>query len=328
MSIGVAGVVRAAAGIPATPPTTLPIASPTDTTDAPVWLVAVLVIWAVVALVVARRSGVFRRGGIAGPERLPAADSNWTLVGFLGMAIVAMVVGSFAAGALVDWVLRPLHVNPSPDVATLLVGGLGEAIAVAIVLALVWALWTANRAGLRLIGLAPGGIPAALAGGTAALFVLFPLIQLAGMAVVWLYHALHLQQAKPHPVLEMMRAHPTPGLVVAAVLTASVVAPVAEELFFRGLMQTMLGRAFDWAAGQLAPRAPGSPRPAARWAAVVVTSVAFAAVHGQPAFLAPLFVLSLGLGFVYERSGNLWMNIVTHSLFNSIQIVLFLAGPR
>ena len=66
-------------------------------------------------------------------------------------------------------------------------------------------------------------------------------------------------------------------------------------------------------------------RAVARWAAVAVTSVAFAAIHGEPAFLAPIFVLSVGLGFVYERSGNLWMNIVTHGLFNGAQIVLFLA---
>ena len=48
----------------------------------------------------------------------------------------------------------------------------------------------------------------------------------------------------------------------------------------------------------------------------------FAAVHDNAAFVPPLLLLSVGLGFVYERSGNLWMPIVTHALFNAAEIAL------
>ena len=116
-------------------------------------------------------------------------------------------------------------------------------------------------------------------------------------------------------------------------VTAVVAAPVAEEMVFRGLIQTTLGRLFAWVGRQrstaLAGAAAAWPHtPAvARWGAVVVTSALFAAVHvsAEPAAVFPIFVLSLGLGFVYERSGNLWMNTVTHALFNGAELVLFLS---
>ena len=43
--------------------------------------------------------------------------------------------------------------------------------------------------------------------------------------------------------------------------------------------------------------------------------------------MPPLFVLAVGLGYVYERSGNLWMTVVAHALFNATQMALFL-GDR
>jgi membrane protease YdiL (CAAX protease family) len=60
-----------------------------------------------------------------------------------------------------------------------------------------------------------------------------------------------------------------------------------------------------------------------RWLAVVITSVIFAVVH--PLWMAPLiFVLSICLGYAYERTGNLWVPIVMHALFNTSSTIVFL----
>ncbi len=362
--------VAAATTLPAVaPPTVVPV-SPAE----PAWLAPVIVAWAAVGLVAASGLGAFRRRGIVGPERLAPDESAWGPLAVLAGGFLALIVGTVVANGLVMAGLRLAHRRAAADVLQLVVGGAGEAVAVAVVLALVGE-YGVGRTGLRRLGLTRRGVPTALAGGTAALFVLYPLIELAGSGVHAVYELLHLKQAAPHAVLQMMQRDRRPAMAVVAVLTASVVAPVAEELAFRGLLQTALGRAFNRLADRagLAPAAGGEQpppvrpavvargvrsvrptlvtsglssdgpgvdevvplaywtpprtahtRPAARWAAVVVTSVAFAAVHVEPAFLAPIFVLSLGLGFVYERSGNLWMNIVTHSLFNTAQIIFFL----
>ena len=331
MSIG--SLVAAAASPSLPPPTTLPSVAGAAAAAGPTppWVWAGLCVWAAAALAGAAGLGAFRRRGIVGPERLAGDDDPaGSLVAVLGGGIVALFVGTWLANAAVHGLLRATRWGVPDDVTQLLVGGLGEAVFVAVVLLLV-----RNRRdegdGLRLLGVNLRRLPTALAGGTAALFIVFPLVQLAGLAVAWVWDRLCWRPPQPHELLQMMGTDHRWAAAVAGVVTAAVVAPVAEELFFRGLLQTALGRGFDTLADRLRPGRPGPPghtRPAARWAAVVVTSAAFAAVHGVPAFLAPIFVLSLGLGFVYERSGNLWMSIVTHALFNAAQIAFFFAPAR
>ena len=48
-------------------------------------------------------------------------------------------------------------------------------------------------------------------------------------------------------------------------------------------------------------------------------------VEAWPPWMAPLiFVLSLCLGYAYERTGNLWVSIIIHAAFNTTSTVIFL----
>lgn len=61
------------------------------------------------------------------------------------------------------------------------------------------------------------------------------------------------------------------------------------------------------------------------WAAIFLTSLAFASAH--EAWTAPIiFVLSVMLGYVYERTGSLWTSIVVHAGFNILSTVYFLVS--
>jgi membrane protease YdiL (CAAX protease family) len=97
-----------------------------------------------------------------------------------------------------------------------------------------------------------------------------------------------------------------------SVLAAVIVAPLFEELLFRAHLQSGLVSAFR---KQLGPRT-------ARWLAIVLASLAFASIHEwwtQPI----IFVLSVCIGWVYERTGNLWSAIVLHATFNGSTTLLF-----
>lgn len=106
---------------------------------------------------------------------------------------------------------------------------------------------------------------------------------------------------KEHETIEALRR---PGQGLAAVwilrISAILVAPIAEEVFFRGLLQTALGSALR-----------------SRWAAVLITSVAFAAVHALPHHWPALIVLSVMIGVAYERTGALVAPIAIHMIFNA-----------
>jgi membrane protease YdiL (CAAX protease family) len=75
-----------------------------------------------------------------------------------------------------------------------------------------------------------------------------------------------------------------------------------------------------------APQLPelSGPQSWHRWAAVVITSLAFAAVHGELWLMPPIFFLSLCLGYAYERTGKLWVTMLVHAAFNLTSTILFL----
>ncbi len=86
-----------------------------------------------------------------------------------------------------------------------------------------------------------------------------------------------------------------------------VIAPVAEEFIFRGMLYPLI-------------KQRGRPRLA--WLGV---SFLFALIHWDAATFVPLFVLALALTWLYEETDNLLAPIAAHALFNAANFVLLLA---
>jgi membrane protease YdiL (CAAX protease family) len=87
-----------------------------------------------------------------------------------------------------------------------------------------------------------------------------------------------------------------------------VVAPLGEELLFRaGLFRI-------------------SRRYLPRWAALLLSALAFASLHLSTVHFVPLTVLGVVFGIAYERSGSLLVPVIAHGLFNLNSILLILAG--
>ena len=89
-------------------------------------------------------------------------------------------------------------------------------------------------------------------------------------------------------------------VLVAMALTAA----VAEELLFRGALQTLLIRA------GLAPVL-----------AILGSAALFAVLHLQIYFLPALFAMGLVLGILFYWSGNLWYAMIAHFLNNGLIVV-------
>jgi len=109
----------------------------------------------------------------------------------------------------------------------------------------------------------------------------------------------------PHRYLQILMDGGVPMVWRAMLILAAVVlAPLGEEVFFRGLLQSMFRRYLQ--------------RP---WVAILLTSMLFSAVHFTDIKSLPaLFALSLALGYNYERTGRLYSPIMIHMLFNMVNI--------
>ena len=110
--------------------------------------------------------------------------------------------------------------------------------------------------------------------------------------------------------VEMISSTKSPWLKGYLMFSAVVLAPVAEEFFFRGLFFSGLKK-LGW--------------PKCAW---LVSSFLFAAIHfNLPTFL-PLFVFALALTWLYERTEGLLAPMLAHSLFNAANLVILFAQNR
>jgi membrane protease YdiL (CAAX protease family) len=94
------------------------------------------------------------------------------------------------------------------------------------------------------------------------------------------------------------------GLMAVA---AVVVAPVCEEIMFRGYLY------------------PAAKRFAGPWVAGIGSALIFAAAHGSLAPLLPLFAFGCLLVLAYEMTGSLWAPIAMHFCFNGATVLIQLA---
>lgn len=113
---------------------------------------------------------------------------------------------------------------------------------------------------------------------------------------------------EPQPIMKFLLDLKDPHLKWTLILMAVLVAPVTEELLFRGLLyphlKAKLGRHALW-----------------------ITSAVFAAFHLHLPSLLPLFVLAMGFNLLYEWRGNLAAPILMHAGFNAFSLtMLFFRG--
>lgn len=97
--------------------------------------------------------------------------------------------------------------------------------------------------------------------------------------------------------------------MILAFLTLVIVAPLAEELLFRGYLY-----------GKLRKSVP-------IWLAVLATSLLFAAIHGQWNVAVDVFALSLVMCGLREITGSIWAGVVLHTMKNGLAFYLLFINP-
>lgn len=82
----------------------------------------------------------------------------------------------------------------------------------------------------------------------------------------------------------------------------AVVAPVVEEIFFRGFVFPGLSRRWNWQIG------------------LITSAALFAIAHVLPTSILPIFILGVIFAFLYQLSGSIWPAILMHMLTNSMAL--------
>lgn len=107
--------------------------------------------------------------------------------------------------------------------------------------------------------------------------------------------------------VKLMRESKDNVAVAMMCFSAAIVAPLAEEIIFRGYLF------------------PVAKKFGGLWIGMIFSSLVFAAGHGNVPLLLPLFLLGMVMAFAYEKTGSIWSSIAIHFCFNSATVVLQLA---
>jgi len=86
-------------------------------------------------------------------------------------------------------------------------------------------------------------------------------------------------------------------------VVGAVIAPIVEELFFRGFLFQGFRQKYGWLP------------------ALLLSSAIFGAAHLDPVSLIPTFLLGCVLAYVYHRSNSVWPGIVFHSVINTLSLI-------
>jgi membrane protease YdiL (CAAX protease family) len=251
------------------------------------------------------RPGSFRRKGVRKVEGHPA---------FIWWACAALVFGvQILAGGFLRFIPEK-HLGPTESFQY-------SAVSSAVVLgASVFAAWLIARlakreedeAGFRFSG-------RGVVWGVTGFLLAWPVVTAAG--VLFTHIASKAAGAPPesvaHPVLQNILAHRGSTHATLAIVTAVLLAPIAEEFIYRGFLQTGFLRITGWP-----------------WISALLTAGLFALVHrigDQPLpwhAAGTVGVLGLCMGIAYERTKEIGVPIVMHMLFNSANIVLAMAAKQ
>lgn len=106
-------------------------------------------------------------------------------------------------------------------------------------------------------------------------------------------------------ILSLLQQSSGSGEVIILVVFILVVSPFSEELLFRGFLFPAFKQHF---------------RPLG---AILASSFIFAAIHFNLWVFLPLFAGGAGFALLYQRHNNLFCNVIAHSTWNVISLLMF-----
>ena len=111
------------------------------------------------------------------------------------------------------------------------------------------------------------------------------------------------------PTMQVLQLSVSLGQRLCFGAAAILVAPVVEEVLFRGILYRTI-------------KQQGHPM-----LGLFLSSLLFGAIHANLMTLIPLAFLAAVLALLYDRTNNLMAPILAHSLFNAVNLFIFLLSP-
>jgi len=94
------------------------------------------------------------------------------------------------------------------------------------------------------------------------------------------------------------------------VIVGVIIAPLVEEIFFRGFLFQGFRHRYGWIPG------------------ILISSFLFAAAHLSLVAFIPTFIMGAMLAYTYHRSNSIWPGVILHFLVNAFAMCAALAAVQ
>ncbi|MGZ7134083.1 MAG: CPBP family intramembrane glutamic endopeptidase [Halobacteriota archaeon] len=228
------------------------------------------------------------------PRRPPR--KKWSIV----LGILLYLVGQFSVSLFLPPLLIRTGIISSSEALNTATGiitagtfwllNVANIISVALIVAVVLGFYKEK---LSSLGFTTNKLPKALLYGVVGFVLAFIVAGIVGYPIQ--------QQFGVDPTQEALsQSAAVPGLLPIVFLSGVIIAPIAEEIVFRGYLYKAFRDRF---------------KPSY---AIVLSAALFSAIHLELLAAAPLFVIGIVLAYVYEKTGNLMAPITLHVLNNAV----------
>lgn len=214
---------------------------------------------------------------------------------------------ALCAGILAAWMISVIWQSlDAPKVITLNAIVANSVVYSSLILGIFGVIGFRGLSGVSLFGLGPSRFPKAAGTGLLWLIITYPLI-LAAQALVQRVAG---SADDSQMIVKYFLEHPDFKHRAAVFIMAVIVAPIAEEIVFRGYFYGVIRRY------------------GGRFPALLTSSLLFAAIHVHLPSMLGLGILAIILCLLYERTGSLWAPITMHACFNASTIAALIFFPE
>jgi membrane protease YdiL (CAAX protease family) len=111
-------------------------------------------------------------------------------------------------------------------------------------------------------------------------------------------------EPESNQLIELTKSNLNINIIIVLLFSISIIAPITEEIIFRGLIQEYLLDSYNYIT------------------AIIITSILFTILHINGLFL--IFIISIILGYYKYKTENILVPIGIHFLYNTTLIIIFL----
>jgi uncharacterized protein len=232
------------------------------------------------------------------------------LFSFADMPVLGVLLTFFGLSAASYWLAgeQPAAAAPALKVEQILPGALSMAVfPIGVVIFFV----ARNVSIIEVFGLRKVSLPKSLACAIGFLAALLPALFLVSIFTTRMLG----NDAQLQPLVNLYQEGVRQrdwNVIWTTVLAAGIIAPIGEEVLFRGYIY------------------PAMKRVLGAIPSALITSLLFAAIHNNAAGLPTLTILAVALTVAYERTGSLLVPMAMHALFNCTNLLTaaLMAGPK